>query len=588
MGKQAVSEQIWKRFISEGSLDKTMLNNEIMESWQLCRQQEVNPFGGAANCILTQEELIQRQEENHLLIHLYKTNIKRLQSLLTGWRYATILTDKEGYILVKNGENTVEKAAENILFKEGAKWDETEVGTNAIGLTKRLKRPITVKGYEHFAAASQIWNCSASPIFNHKDELIGILNISSVYSSINVNYVLSAVKLIADSISFDWKKKVMEEVYLLTNRNYSSEREFIICTFDKIICSLSKGIDKKYQRYIGLPLQTLIEENIPLSDVYLPILQENRIIGYRIPLQKIARFLFKGVKGKSSTYKHLLEEVEKVAPTNTVVHLFGETGTGKKLIAKTIHDNSSKAKQRFLSIYCGNITEKQLEEELFGCNFSLSLTNKQYLNEIEECTLFLDEIGELSSTMQLVVLQFLHQLERENCTNIRIITAASTDLRRLVEQGKMYKDLFYRIYAYPINIAPLRERSEDIESYVDAYFDRINWHPHWKNRLVSIFLQGKWPGNIRELHNILQRCEILYTNKIPSDNELYYLISCSNQLIPDAVSSPSINYKTKLEINRIKEALVSCNGKIGRAAKELNVSRATLYRKIKKYNLGKE
>jgi len=420
--------------------------------------------------------------------------------------------------------------------------------------------------------------------------LIGILNISSLYPSINSNYVLASVNLTAESISLDWKKRIQEDTSILihTNNHYSTKLDYILCTSNKIICSLPKKLPSSYQNLIGLPVQQLEKENIAVPDVYIPVIHANRVIGYRLPLKRNP-FIFKGVKGKSLTFHKLLEEVEKVAPTETSVHIYGETGTGKKMLAKTIHENSFKAKERFISLNCAFLTEERLVEELFGYKRdTCTLLNKDIVAYMEECTLFLEEIGELSPSMQMVLLQFLQQKELTGSQNVRIITGSNIDIRILVEQGKINKDLFFQLYIYPVSIAPLRERREDIESLINDYLFQQNWQPTWKKRLIAIFTQGQWPGNVRELYNALERCKILYANKKPTDSELFQLISCSESLTDSVSYSFPLNYKSKMEIKRIKEALVKNNGKIGNAAKELNISRATLYRKLKKYRIEKK
>jgi len=590
MNSKIDPKNTWKKFIQEGTLDSTILSNDIMESWQLCRQYKVNPYSGLANRILAKEEIAQKIADNKLLIDLYKKYIKRLHSFLKGWQYVAILTDKDGYILLKEGDSTIKKAAETIYFTEGAKWDEIEVGTNAIGLTKRLKKSTIVNGYEHFAKASQMWNCAAAPILDQEDKLIGVINISSTYLSMDLSYVLASVQLTAESISFDWKKQMQEDanILLYASERCSSKEDYIICKADKSICSLPKGFPSSYQSFIGTSVQHLEKELISLSDVHIPVLHEGRVIGYRIPIKRCP-FIFKGVKGISMKSQKLLEEVEKVACTETTVHIYGETGTGKKLIAKTIHDNSFRAKRKYISLHCASLTEERLKEELLlGHKYeTISLLNKEIGAYLKECTLFLEEIGELSSSMQIILLQLLQQKELAGGKKIRLITGSTIDIRLLAEQGKMNKDLFYRLYTYPLTITPLRERREDIEGIIEAYLFRQNWHPSWKKRFISIFMQGQWPGNIRELHNALERCKILYKDKKPSDSELYQLITTSENLAEASPYLFPLNYKEKMEIKRIKEALIKNNGRRENAARDLNISRATLYRKLKKYGIEK-
>ncbi|KKE77918.1 sigma-54-dependent Fis family transcriptional regulator [Oceanobacillus caeni] len=608
MGRKVVSKQIWQRFLYEGTigLKETNISSEIIESWQFCRNQNVNPYCGKAGKVLDLQSLKRKKKQNQLLLDLAKPHIEQLRDFLKGWRYVTTLTDCDGYILFEEGENTVKHAADKIYFIEGAKWGEKEVGTNAIGLALRLKKPITVKGYEHFSVASQAWNCTAAPIFGQDDNLIGVLNISSLYRSINYNYVLASIKLAADSISLDLKQQVQEDLELLIQPDFNSDQNAIICSTNEVIYSLPTGLSSTYHSLIGCTLSEFIKEtDIQLSNLRIPIKNGNRIIGYRIPIEMpfkdSSTLNFKGVKGTSATFQKVLEDVKKVSATDTSVHIYGETGTGKEVISQTIHDNSSRSNGPFLTINCGALPEGLLESELFGYepgSFT-GANNKGYKGKLQQAnggTLFLDEIEEMSSSMQVSLLRALQQREITRIggtgsirLNIRIITASNEDIRKLVKEGKFRKDLFYRIYVFPIQIPPLRERKEDIKHFINDYCERERWFPSWIRRLEKIFMQGEWQGNVRELYNALERCKILFTNQTPNDEELLQLVSVLEPTSLSAKSQPkkieNYDVRTQLEIKRMKEALAKYNGRVSRAAEELNISRATLYRKIKKFNL---
>lgn len=600
MTVELVSKKNWKRFIQEGTIEKNNMSNELIDSWQLCRQLGVNPFDGVATHILDPCELKRKLRENQLLLELAKPHIRNLCHFLNDWRFVTILTDKDGYILLKKGENSLKKEASEIRFKKGAKWVETEVGSNAIGLAQRFKKPFTVRGYEHFAIASQIWNCSAAPIVDRNHHLLGIINVSSLYPSINDHYVLSSVKLTADSISLDWRKKMQEDIEFLMKNNIHEDHPSILCTCDNIICSLPRKLLPSYQRFIGESLQKLREE-IKVCETSIPITKENRIIGYRVPIDvsenRTSSVYFKGVKGTSITFQKVLEEVKKVASTDTTVHIYGETGTGKELIAKTIHDNSDRSNGPFVSLNCGAIPKQLLESELFGYEHGAftGANKKGYKGKLEQAndgTLFLDEIGDMPKEMQVALLRVLQQKEVTRIggthpirLNIRIITATNIDIRTLVHKGKMRKDLFYRIYVYPITIPPLRKRREDIRSLINDYCQRNKWYPRWIKKLEHAFRKGHWYGNVRELQNTLERCRILYSDQVPTERELHYLVS-SLCLKDDSNTNVKGNdFRKELEMRNIKQALTKHNGNVTRAAKELNISRSTLYRKIKRYEL---
>ncbi|HZG70772.1 MAG TPA: sigma-54-dependent Fis family transcriptional regulator [Chondromyces sp.] len=601
MTSEMIRKQTWMDFVQEGSLDDRILPNEIIHSWQRCKRYNVNPLDGVSNKVLTRDDFEKKIRQNQLLLNLTKQSLPRLHKFLKGWHYITVLTDRDGCILFKTGESAVEKSAERISFKEGAMWGEEEVGTNAIGLAKRLKKSIAVNGYEHFAVASQSWNCFAAPILNQDHELIGVLNISSMCSPINKNYVLSSVQLAADTISLAWKKQVQEDNELLLKYDLLDSPS-IICTLDKTICSLSTQLIPDYQWLIGHPLTSVDEGDLKLSKTLIPIMNESRIIGYRIPIleerERFQKLKFNGVKGKSRQYHRMLEDVEKVAPTEAAVHIFGETGTGKELIAEAIHHNSHRSSGPFIKLNCGAIPEQLLESEIFGYEPGAftGADRKGYKGKFEQAdggTLFLDEVADIPHSMQKALLRVLQQKELTRLggtavkkVNVRLITAANIDIRDLVKQGKMREDFFYRIYVYPIHIPPLRSRKEDIENLIEAYFQKEQWLPSWHRRLISMFKKGQWHGNVRELQNALERCKIRYANKVPTDNELLQLMSSTESISPTAAGFETHDFRTELEIREIKEALKKCKGHISNTAKELNISRATLYRKMKKYHLS--
>lgn len=601
MTSAVVTKQTWMSFVQEGSIDERNLSFEILQSWQLCRQHNVNPYDGVATKILNREEFEKKVKENQLLISLTKQTLPQLQRFLNASNYITILTDADGCILYRAGESSLVNAAERISFKEGVTWIEEEVGTNAIGLVKRWLKPINIKGYEHFARASQSWNCFAAPIFNHNQKLLGVLNISSMAPPSNVHYALSSVQLAADTISLAWRKKQQEDMEWLSRNNFYSDSPSIICSWDKTICALSPQLIPNYQGLIGLSLTEVDKEDLNLSNTLIPILKENRVIGYRIPImeekEQTFTLKFDGVKGVSKKYHDLLKEVEKVAPTEAPVHILGETGVGKELIAEAIHHNSHRQAGPIVKVNCAAIPEQLLESELFGYEPGAftGANKKGFKGKFEQAdggTLFLDEIGEISHSMQKALLRVLQQKELTRLggtevrkVNVRLVTAANVDIRDLVKQGKMREDFFYRIYVYPMTISPLRERKEDIKSLIESFFLKEQWFPRWRKRLISIFTEGQWHGNVRELQNSLERCKLLYEYKVPTDDELLQLTSTLGDRSLTNAYTEANNFREEVEINKIKDALIKNNGHVSNAAKELQISRATLYRKMKRYDL---
>lgn len=602
MKQDIESRQIWEYFLkNETVTNKKALKEDIITSWHYCKNNDVDPYNGVANDILDTSTLERKQKENELLLQLAKPHIQQLRNFLKGWLYITTITDREGYILLEQGEQTISKEANKIKFSEGSKWVESHVGTNAIGLALRLQKPISVKGYEHFAVASQQWNCTAAPIYDQHSKVIGVFNISSLYKSINYNYILACVQLVANSISLAWKKQVEQDIKLLKQSELNNNEDCILCTFNDVICSLPKRLLPEYKEYIDSPIKNLTQEtNINIARSKVPIIWKDRLIGYRVPIkipEKEKAVYFKGVKGTSSAFQQVLEMVKKVAPRKTSVHLFGESGSGKELVAHAIHDNSNYANGPFLSVNCGAIPEGLMESELFGYEAGAftganQKGSKGKLEQADGGTLFLDEVEEMPTSMQVQLLRALQEKtiiriggQEPIPLNFRIVTASNEDLRKLVIEGKFREDLFYRIYVFPITIPPLRERKEDIKYMIHDYFRKNNWFPSWHARLEKIFTEATWPGNVRELYNTLERCEILYENEIPTDAALNDLVSTLKSASLAETDEETYSFTEQIEMKKIKEQLIQHGGNVSAAAYKLNMSRATLYRKMKKYNL---
>lgn len=601
MKQDITSKQIWEQFLkNESTIEKHNLKNDIISSWHYCKNNEVNPYDGVANHILDSSTLAKKQKDNTLLLQIAKPHIEQLQDFIKDWHYIVTITDNDGYILLEQGEKTVHKEARKINFTTGSKWVEREVGTNAIGLALRLQKPITVMGYEHYSRASQQWNCTASPIYDHDGKVLGVFNVSSLYRSLNYNYILACIKLAANSISLAWKQQIEEDINTLKQSNLLKKDNIIICLFNDEICSMSENLYAAYRQYIGQSIQTLItEENLVVSGNQISITHKDREIGYTVSIpvpKKQSSIYFKGIIGTSESFQEVLEKVKKVAKRSTAVHIYGETGVGKELIAESIHESSLYADGPFLTVNCGAVPESLMASELFGYEHGAftgasNQGSKGKLESADGGTLFLDEIEEMSLSMQVFLLRALQEKKitriggkKEISLNFRIITASNEDIRHLVKQKRFREDLFYRLYVFPITIPPLRDRKEDIKHMIQYYLKENNWFPTWQAQLEDVFTKADWRGNVRELFNALERCEILYRDERPTKEKLLEQISVLNPMTFTDIKE-SLRFTEELEKESIKRELIKYEGNVSMAAEALSMSRATLYRKLKKYNL---
>jgi len=310
---------------------------------------------------------------------------------------------------------------------------------------------------------------------------------------------------------------------------------------------------------------------------------------------------FEEIVGRSPGLRKVLEHVAIVAPTDSTVLLHGETGTGKELVARAIHNLSSRRDRPYVRMNCSAIPSGLLESELFGHErgaFTGALMQRKGRFELaDRGTLFLDEIGDISLELQPKLLRAVQEQEFERLgsastihVNVRMIAATHRDLRAMIQEEKFREDLFYRFNVFPIEIPPLRERREDIPLLVNFFVSKLC--RRMRKQITSISRQAMeiltncaWKGNIRELANFIERAVIIAQGEelqIP----LAMLPTSSDTVV--AVSSPS-SFR-QAESNVIIDALRSAAGRIagkGGAAERLGLKRTTLQNKIRRLGITK-
>ena len=318
------------------------------------------------------------------------------------------------------------------------------------------------------------------------------------------------------------------------------------------------------------------------------------------------------IVGASSRMAEIHEIIRKVSPTMTTVLITGETGTGKELIARAIHRNSTRNKQPFIKINCAAIAENLVESELFGYEkgaFTGAVTAKPGRFELaHRGTLFLDEVGEIPREMQAKLLQAIQDQNFERVggiktvsVDVRLIAATNRNLLQAVKEGKFREDLFYRLNVFPIHIPPLRERTEDILPLTEYFIEKFNKKLGGKVKELDpevrdCFLAYPWPGNIRELEHLVERMilmaegPILTLKLIPSE-----IISAAGEqnLSTDETTEPPghdvlKSHMEQMERQIIARCLDECGSNVTRAAERLGLSRKGLQLKMIKHRLRKQ
>jgi DNA-binding NtrC family response regulator len=316
------------------------------------------------------------------------------------------------------------------------------------------------------------------------------------------------------------------------------------------------------------------------------------------------RYSHPNIVARSPKMQEVLATVERVAPTNSTVLLGGESGVGKDLIARAIHEKSRRATGPFLKINSTAIPENLLESELFGFEkgaFTGAVASKPGKFELaDKGTLFLDEIGDVPPLTQVKLLRVLQEREFERLggtrlvkVDVRLIAATNKDLREALEQGTFREDLYYRLNVVPIDIAPLRERKQDIPDLVNLFVSRFTGESGKPVEGITpeamrVLVNYHWPGNVRELQNIVERaCALAKGNVLdPSDIHLDTRpAKASNGLVgflPDGMTLE------QWEDEMVQEALRRANGNKSQAARLLGLSRNALRYRLSKIGIADE
>jgi len=319
------------------------------------------------------------------------------------------------------------------------------------------------------------------------------------------------------------------------------------------------------------------------------------------------------ITGESTDIRKLRRNIEQVAPTDAWVLITGENGTGKEIVARSLHLHSNRSDHPLIAVNCAAIPEELIESELFGHekgSFTGASASKQGKFELADGgTLFLDEIGDMSLKTQAKILRILQEQSFERVggyrtinVNVRVIAATNKDLHQEIRQGHFREDLFYRLNVFPLNLPPLRQRSEDIPLLLEEFVIQLS-HEHnfrplsFSPEVIRILQQHSWPGNVRELKNFVERMYILYQGKevtadmLPEDlkgasREVYVpsedLLAIEQSALPHDFKQARSLFEARFLDHKLKEF----DGNVSRLADAIGLERSYLYRKLKTYNIS--
>lgn len=343
----------------------------------------------------------------------------------------------------------------------------------------------------------------------------------------------------------------------------------------------------------NIAADTLIVRNKQSGGIQLLI--KKAVAGFESWLKSESRYTFLNIISKSQKMQQIFETISKIAQTNITVLISGESGTGKELIAQALHKLSGRDPEKLVVVNSGAIPENLLESELFGHtkgSFTGAVSTKRGLfMDADGGTIFLDEIGELPQSLQVKLLRFLQSGEvrsvgsnQSSVVDVRVIAATNRDLAEMVQSGLFRSDLYYRLNVIPIHLPALRQRKEDIALLVRYFIKNFSTRMgrevfRLSDKALDRLLQYDWPGNIRELENLIEHSVALASGNVIHDFDL-----------PDVVANlPAINQRSRalkdIEEAHILSILDECSGNYDQACSILGISRTTLWRKLKLYGI---
>lgn len=639
----------WERFLSGDEAASDALRRLIDDSWRRCQVASVDPGRYQAPPPIGENSLHTLRDECGELLTASAPVMASARDFLSETGTVMVLTDQSGTILNLEGDMSTRGAAENVHLLSGANWSELACGTNAIGTALEVGQPVQIHSAEHYCAGIKRWSCSATVIRDPYDgSILGVVDVSGLSASYS-RHSLALVVATAGRIENRLAKIELGIRYRLlegcVDRLSGTSADGII-VFDRRGRAIKAngrasaaladlGIGELAVAPDGLASLSLSwkkgrrapdERPEWMREEWLePVIQNGEHIGAVLTLpgrrnaasgrvssavfscDAAEKGAFERVVGESPALLQAVGRAQQLAKSRVPVLLLGETGVGKDVFARCIHESGATRDAPFVALNCGGFSRELLTSELFGYTEG-SFTGARrggMIGKIEAAdggTLFLDEIGEMPIDLQPHFLRVLEEGEvyrlgenKPRKVNFRLIAATNRDLRKEIQAGRFRMDLFYRVAVTSINIPSLRERAADIPLLGDYYLRRLSLQHGLEPRVLSpgaieLLRQYGWPGNIREFRNVMEsmlltaRGHVLTEADLPADL-VTTLAGDSPAALDVQGDERDLTCLENAERDAILRAIKGCRGNMTAVARELGIAKSTVYVKLKRFGL---
>ncbi|MFW1677136.1 sigma-54-dependent Fis family transcriptional regulator [Pontibacter sp. JAM-7] len=645
-------DKAWDRFLCDGLQDgRFHVRSSIFNSWRRCQSTGVDPSIQAAPRIASEGKLHQTKIKNKDLLACAQSTIDQARLLLDDLETVLFITDRNALNLEIVGDPRTLEDAWDVGLMPGGGWLEGMSGSNAVGTAIETNMPTQVHGVEHYCEGFKPWSCTATCIYDPYDgQRIGVIDVSGLtktFDRFHIPLVVSWANVIQAQLAMlNSERWATLEDALSADSRYASKGDFLLCDSQGRFIRTNNNASKVIKRYFPdfsptspfrLQLDQFGSEKNELATIPSDWLREEwvqpvkshkeggEIVGFKIN--------FPG-RGQSGTAKSssvfgsdinrtpagsqlvmpvLNPDVSKeaakakmAAKTPLPILLLGDTGSGKEFFAKAIHSETKNPHGPFVDLNCGSFSRDLLNSELFGHVEGAFTGAKKggMIGKIEAAnggTLFLDEIGEMPLEIQPLFLRVLQEKQIYRVGDVtarpvdfKLVAATNIDLKKAVAEGRFRKDLYYRISSVVVELKPLSERKAEIPELVESILQRISEDHQIECKQISDGLMKalvamEWPGNIRELSNVLEFMSFMSANTLLEASDLpeeYLQPSADSTKTDEHMLTNTTISLEEAEKLAIKSAIENTDSNLTQAAKQLGIAKSTLYQKIKKYAIA--
>jgi transcriptional regulator of acetoin/glycerol metabolism len=624
------TDELWEQFNSGAGTcllaHPTDYERLLLADWERCRASGVSAAMQHAP-VVSPDDLQRVLDAKRALLERAKPILEKVNELIVGVPGILILGDEEGTILYITGDPRVRmRAASRSNLIEGGRWNERVCGTNGIGTAIARKMPVHVYSSEHFCEGWHLWTCAGAPILDPlTQEVLGVVDFTTYEKDFRENAIALSYSLAANVSSEFRLQRELEQVQLVHQYSLYASRfpADEIVALDRLgrVVRSNTGLESG-RRVTCLERAEERGRIRERHEVSMPGIDES--IGTVIVARKPGRAyssVSRGQSGRKAAFggfltasqemQQLMERVGKIARSDLNVLLIGETGTGKELVARYLHEESKRRSGPYVPVNCGAINKELFESTFFGYErgafTGADPKGRRGLFEIANGgTLFLDEIGEMPPDIQVGLLRVLETRkfrrvgsDRELPTDARIVAATNQPLADLVAQGAFRADLFYRLSVVKFEILPLRDRPEDIALLVEHKLRGACQKYGLPLKTLTqeawdACVAYPWPGNVRELRNVMETACVSSEGVIGLENLPPEIARCrgisggwEEEALPEAPAEAGEAEDFTLrshEARLILDALKKYK-KVSLVAETLGLSRATLYRRFKELGI---